>query len=104
MSRASKDRRPMSATEMALVGPEVEVVAKASRRRFTMEYKRKIVREADGGKTPGAGGGVGDLGPRLGPPPAGAALGAPRPPSSPRRGPQTPPPRRGRPPRALSAG
>ena len=44
----------MSATEMALVGPEVEVVAKASRRRFTMEYKRKIVREADGCKTPGA--------------------------------------------------
>ncbi len=37
----------MSATEMALAGPEVEVVAKASRRRFTVEYKRKIVREAD---------------------------------------------------------
>jgi transposase-like protein len=54
MSRASKDRRLMSATEMALAGPEVEVVAKASRRRFTMEYKRKIVREADGCKTPGA--------------------------------------------------
>jgi len=54
MSRASKDWRLMSATEMALVGPEVEVVAKASRRRFTMEYKRKIVREADGCKTPGA--------------------------------------------------
>ncbi len=44
----------MSATEMALAGPEVEVVAKASRRRFTMEYKRKIVREADGCKTLGA--------------------------------------------------
>ena len=44
----------MSATEMALAGPEVEVVAKASRRRFTMEYKRKMVREADGCKTPGA--------------------------------------------------
>ena len=27
--------------------PEVEVVAKASRRRFTAEYKRKILREAD---------------------------------------------------------
>ena len=44
----------MSGTEMALVAPEVEVVAKASRRRFTVEYKRKIVREADGCKTPGA--------------------------------------------------
>jgi transposase-like protein len=44
----------MSATEMALVAPEVEVVAKATRRRFTVEYKRKIVREADGCKTPGA--------------------------------------------------
>ena len=44
----------MSAAEMALAAPEVEVVAKASRRRFTMEYKRKIVREADGCKTPGA--------------------------------------------------
>ena len=44
----------MSGTEMALVESEVEVVAKASRRRFTVEYKRKIVREADGCKTPGA--------------------------------------------------
>ena len=44
----------MSGTEMTLVAPEVEVVAKASRRRFTVEYKRKIVREADGCKTPGA--------------------------------------------------
>ena len=54
MSRASKDRRPMSSKEMALVAPEVEVVAKASRRRFTVEYKRKIVREADGCKRAGA--------------------------------------------------
>ena len=30
------------------------MVAKATRRRFTLEYKRKIVREADGCKTPGA--------------------------------------------------
>ena len=44
----------MSSTERALVAPAVEVVAKASRRRFTVEYKRKIVREADGCKTPGA--------------------------------------------------
>ena len=28
-------------------GPDVEVLAKASRRRFTAEYKRKILREAD---------------------------------------------------------
>ena len=33
---------------------ETEVVAKATRRRFTLEYKRRIVREADGCKTPGA--------------------------------------------------
>ena len=44
----------MSATEKAVAATEVEVVAKASRRRFTMEYKRKILREADGCKTPGA--------------------------------------------------
>ena len=44
----------MSGTEMTQVAPEVEVVAKASRRRFTVEYKRKIVREADGCKSPGA--------------------------------------------------
>src|SRR5512136_749017 len=34
--------------------PEVEVVAKATRRRFTAEYKRKILREADACTTPGA--------------------------------------------------
>src|SRR5881296_704039 len=44
----------MSALEQALDGPAIEVVAKATRRRFTVEYKRKIVREADGCKTPGA--------------------------------------------------
>jgi transposase len=44
----------MSSTERALVASEVEVVAKASRRRFTQEYKRQIVREADACKTPGA--------------------------------------------------
>ena len=37
----------MSALEQAVVGPAIEVVAKATRRRFTVEYKRKIVREAD---------------------------------------------------------
>jgi transposase-like protein len=44
----------MSTAERARGGPEIEVVAKATRRRFTFEYKRKIVREADGCKTPGA--------------------------------------------------
>ena len=44
----------MSATVTAVAAPEVEVVAKATRRRFTVEYKRKIVREAAGCKTPGA--------------------------------------------------
>ena len=34
--------------------PETEVVAKPTRRRFTVEYKQTIVREADGCKTPGA--------------------------------------------------
>ncbi len=44
----------MSASEQALGRPVIEVVAKAKRRQFTGEYKRKIVREADGCKTPGA--------------------------------------------------
>jgi hypothetical protein len=43
----------MSALEQAVVGPAIEVVAKATRRRFTVEYKRKIVRKADACKTPG---------------------------------------------------
>ena len=46
----------MSALEQALGGPAIEVVAKATRRRFTVEYKRKIVREADGCKTSGQSG------------------------------------------------
>ena len=36
-----------------VVGPAIEVVAKATRRRFSVDYKRKIVREADACKTPG---------------------------------------------------
>jgi transposase-like protein len=44
----------MSVVERTLGGPEIEVMAKATRRQFTLEYKRKIVREADGCKTPGA--------------------------------------------------
>jgi hypothetical protein len=34
----------MSTMEQALGGPEIEVVAQATRRRFTLDYKRKIVR------------------------------------------------------------
>jgi hypothetical protein len=44
----------MSTVERARGGPEIEVAAKATRRRFTLEHKRKIVREADECKTPGA--------------------------------------------------
>lgn len=47
-----------SAAPLAPVGaesaPETEVVAKPKRRRFTAEYKRRIVREADRCTTPGA--------------------------------------------------
>jgi transposase len=48
----------MSALEQGLGAPAIEVVAKATRRRFTMEYKRKIVPEADACKMPGAVGGL----------------------------------------------
>ena len=44
----------MSTVEWARGGPAIEVVAKARGRRFTLEYKRKIVREADACKAPGA--------------------------------------------------
>ena len=35
------------------LGEEVEVLAKAKRRRFTLEYKRRILREADRCRKPG---------------------------------------------------
>jgi transposase-like protein len=35
------------------VAQEVEVVAKAERRRFTAEYKRRVLKEADGCEKPG---------------------------------------------------
>ena len=35
------------------IGQEVEVLAKAKRRRFTLEYKRQILREADRCRKPG---------------------------------------------------
>jgi transposase-like protein len=43
--------------DMAVARPDghaVEVVAKATRRRFTAEYKRRILREADACTAPGA--------------------------------------------------
>ena len=43
----------MSALEQVVGGPAIEVVGKARRRQFTVEYKRKVVREADACKTPG---------------------------------------------------
>src|SRR5215470_9480341 len=44
----------MSMVVRLFCGAEIEVTAKATRRRFTPDYKRKIVREADGCKTSGA--------------------------------------------------
>ena len=44
----------MNASEQAHDTSAIEVVAKATRRRFTVEYKRKIVQEAKACKTPGA--------------------------------------------------
>src|SRR2546422_492336 len=90
----------MSALEQAVVGPAIEVVAKAARRRFTVEYKRKIVREADACKTPGT------LGALL----RGEGLYSSHlttwraAPYSRRRRPQSALPARARSPRALSAG
>ena len=44
----------MSAVEQTLGGRVIEVVAKATRRRFTVEYERTILREADACKSLGA--------------------------------------------------
>ncbi len=41
-------------TNLRPEGPEVAVVAKATRRRFTAEYKRKILQEAEACREPGA--------------------------------------------------
>src|SRR6266498_2416927 len=54
MSRVSQDRRPMSTVGADPRWAEIEVTAKATRRRFTLDYKRKIVQEADRCKTSGA--------------------------------------------------
>ena len=40
--------------EMAVMPEDVQVAAKAQRRSFTAEYKRRILKEADGCTTPGA--------------------------------------------------
>ena len=45
---------PAAGPPSTTVGSETEVVAKAQRRRFTAEYKRRIVREADRCTTTGA--------------------------------------------------
>ena len=44
----------MNTVERALGGSAIEVTAKATRRRFTLDYKRKMVHEADRCKTSGA--------------------------------------------------
>lgn len=43
----------MSSTEIGLVGQETEVSAKARRRQFTAEYKRKVLAEAEACTKPG---------------------------------------------------
>jgi transposase-like protein len=43
----------VSSAEIGLVGQETEVSAKARRRQFTAEYKRKILAEAEGCTKPG---------------------------------------------------
>ena len=50
----SPSAAPVLGGVAGVVGAETEVVAKAQRRRFTAEYKRRIVREADRCTTPGA--------------------------------------------------
>jgi transposase len=43
----------LSSAEIGLVGQETEVSAKARRRRFTAEYKRKVLAEVDACTKPG---------------------------------------------------
>lgn len=40
-------------SEVVVAEPDVEVVAKAQRRRFTAEYKRRLLREAEACRRPG---------------------------------------------------
>jgi hypothetical protein len=43
----------VSSTEIGLVGQETEVSAKARRRQYTAEYKRKVLAEAEACTKPG---------------------------------------------------
>ena len=43
----------MTASAIASLGEETEVSEKARRRRFTVEFKRRVVRESDACKAPG---------------------------------------------------
>src|SRR5450759_3081200 len=54
----SPNASPPAGPGSTTMGSETEVVAKAQRRRFTAEYKRRIVREADRCTTTGAIGGL----------------------------------------------
>jgi transposase-like protein len=53
-SRARHDGRPATGAARAAVPPDSEVVAKPTRRRFTAEYKLRILREAESQREPGA--------------------------------------------------
>ena len=53
VEKTARDEMSEEAGEAAAGRPDVEVVAKAERRRFTAEYKRRIVREADRCTKPG---------------------------------------------------
>jgi transposase-like protein len=53
VSRASEDLTDMTATAIASLGEETEVAEKARRRQFTVEFKRRIVKEADACKALG---------------------------------------------------
>jgi len=51
--RVSQEDEMETAVEVPAVAPETEVLAKAQRRRFTAEYKRRILKEADRCTQPG---------------------------------------------------
>src|SRR5229473_3419161 len=53
VEKTARDEMSEEAGEAAAGRPDVEVVAKAQRRHFTAEYKRRIVREADRCTKPG---------------------------------------------------
>ncbi len=53
VSRASKEWKVETASNEVKSLTEVEVVAKPERRRFTAQYKQKVLREADHCQQPG---------------------------------------------------